>query len=261
MKKTLTLLLGIAGALPARAQDETVGVRLREWYARVNGEVFAEAEGIAATTVDLDRHLGLGQAEVAHEIQVCLSLPLLGNFTAGYWYADYKGDRWLTETVTFGEETFSASTEVKSELELQVGYLSYEFVLPVPVPLGDVADFEAGVVAGVRLVAASGLIENEFVSADEHGEGGLPVVGAHAALRVTPWLRADVEILGLTFRAADRRAFYLEAYGEVVARLGPLFGGVGYKYVEVEIRDRSRSTEFEAEAVLDGVYLTAGIRF
>lgn len=259
--KMPAFLLGILAALPAWAQDETIGVRLREWYARINGEVFAEAEGFTATTVDLDRHLGLGQAEVAHEIQVSLSLPLLGNFTAGYWMAGYKGDRWLTETVTFGEETFSASTEVRSELELQVGYLSYEFVLPLPMPLGEAASFEAGVVVGARLVAASGSIENEFVTAEEHGEGGLPVVGAHAALQVTPWLRADVEVVGLTFRAADRRAFYVEAYGEVVARLGPLFGGVGYKYVEVEIRDESRSTEFRAEALLDGLFLTAGVRF
>lgn len=259
--KIAALLLGFLGALPGGAGDETVGVRLREWYARVQGEVFAEAEGITATTVDLDQHLGLGKAEIAHEVQASLSLPLLGNFTAGFWYARYEGDRWLTETVTFADQTFSANTEVRSELELQVGYLSYEFVLPLPMPLGEMASFELGVIVGARLVSASGSIENEFVSAEEHGEGGLPVLGAHAVLQVTPWLRADLEILGLTFRAADRRAFYLEAYAEAVAQLGPFFGGVGYKYVEVQVHDESRSTEFRAEAVLDGLYLTAGIRF
>ncbi len=261
MKKIATILFGLLAALPACAQDETVGLRLREWYARINGEVFAEAEGFAATTVDLDRHLGLGQAEVAHEIQGYLSLPILGNFTAGYWFAGYKGERWLTESISFADQTFTASTRVESELELHVGYLSYEFVLPIPMPLGETASFEIGAIAGVRLIAATGSVDNEFVSAEESGEGGLPVVGAHAALQVTPWLRADVEVLGLTFRAADRKATYVEAYAEVVAKLGPLFAGVGYKYVKVELKDKSASTEFEAEVLLDGLYITAGIRF
>jgi len=259
--KIATILFGLLAALPACAQDETVGLRLREWYARISGDVFAEAEGITATTVDLDRELGLGQAEVAHEIQAYLSFPILGNFYAGYWYADYKGDRWLTESITFADQTFTASTLVESELELHVGYLSYEFVLPIPMPLGKTASAEVGVIAGVRFLAATGSIDNEFVSAEETGEGGLPVVGAHAAVQFTPWLRADAEVLGLAFRAADRKATYIEAYAEVVARLGPLFAGVGYKYVGIELKDKSSTTEFEVDVTMDGLYLTAGIRF
>ena len=257
--KIATILLALLAAAPAWAQDETIGIRLREWYARVSGEVYAEAEGIPATTVDLDDQLGLGQAEVAHEIQAYLHLPLLGTFTAGGWYADYKGDKWLTQDFVFGDETFSASTRVQSELEIAVLYLTYEFDLSVD--LGESLKFEFGPLAGIRGIAAKGSIDNEFVSGSEDGAGGLPVVGAHAALQLTPWLRADVEILGLTFRSFDRRATYVEAYAEVVAQLGPLFGGVGYKYVELELRDRSSSVEFEADVTMDGLYLTVGLRF
>jgi len=257
--KTAVTLLALLAAAPAWAQDETIGVRLREWYANISGEVFAETEILPAATIDLDQNLGLGKAEFAHEIQAYLHLPIVGTFTAGAWFADYKGERWLTESITFGEETFSASTRVESELQLAVGYLSYEFDLSFS--LGEVAKFEVGPLAGIRVVAAEGSIDNEFASGKESGEGGLPVVGVHAALQATPWLRADVEILGLTFRAVDRRATYVEAYAEVVARLGPLFGGVGYKYVQVELHDKSSSTEFKADVTMDGIYLTAGVRF
>lgn len=256
--KTATALLTFLAAVPAFAQDEYIGVRLREWHARISGEVFAEAEGLTAQTVDLDRQLGLGRAEFAHEIQAYLHLPILGTFTLGGWMADYKGDRWLSETFTYGEESFSAGTRVESELQLAVAYLTYEFDLSFS--LGEIAKLEVGPLAGVRLIAARGSVDNEFASAEEEGEGGLPVVGIHAALQATPWLRADAEVLGLAFRAVDRRAFYVEAYAEVVAQLGPLFAGVGYKYVEIELRDASTSVEFEAEITMDGLYLTVGLR-
>ncbi len=258
MRILAVLSVMLPASAPAFAQSEYIGVRLREWYARINGEVFAEAESIPATTVDLDRHLGLGQAEIAHEIQAYLSLPILGNFYAGYWYADYKGERWLSETITYADNTFTASTRVESEVELQVAYLTYEFALPLPLPM---FNLEIGAMVGVRGIAARGSIDNEFASAEESGEGGLPVVGVHAALQLTPWLRADVEVLGLSFQAADRRATYLEAYAEAVAQLGPVFAGVGYKYVEIDLRDKSGSIEFRAEAIMDGAYITAGIRF
>ena len=257
--KIATALLALLAAAPAWAQDEYVGVRLREWYARINGEVFAETEVLPTNTIDLDQHLGLGQAEFAHEIQAYLHLPFVGTFYLGGWTADYKGDRWLSETVTYGEETFTAGTQVDSELELAVGYLTYEFDLSIS--LGEIAKLELGPMAGVRLIAARGSIDNEFVSAEESGEGGLPVVGFHAALQATEWLRADVEVMGLAFRAVDRRAVYVEAYAEVVAQLGPLFAGVGYKYVKVELQDKSTSTEFEAKVTMDGLYLTVGVRF
>jgi hypothetical protein len=257
--KTVTALLTLLAAAPACAQDEFVGARLREWYARLNGDVFAQEEGLPAQTVDLDSELGLGDAEFAHELQAYLRLPVIGIFTLGGWTTGYKGDEVLSETFTFGDVTFTAGTQVKTELELSVVYLNYEYDFSFS--LGELVKLEVGPLVGVRWMFARTSIESSLVSAEEEGSGGLPVVGVHSALQITRWLRADAEVLGLAFQAAERGAFYIEAYGEVVAQLGPLFAGVGYKYAQLEIEDHSTSVEFEADITMDGIYLTAGVRF
>lgn len=56
-------------------------------------------------------------------------------------------------------------------------------------------------------------------------------------------------------------ATYIEAYAEVTGQLGPVFAGVGYKFVRLDFTDRRGDDEFMLDADLFGVYLTAGLRF
>lgn len=260
--KGLVAAVALLGASPALAQDESVGVRLREWLARLDGTVKAQGQSIPSTTIDIDDELGLDEAEVANEIQLSLRLPVIGRFTGGYWWVDFKGDEVLERTIVFNDNAYLVGTRVKTELELDVFYLNYEFVLPLPLGFGEQFGIDVGLIVGVRGILAEGAIDNEFFSDRETAEGGLPVVGGHVAIQVTPFLRGDAEVLGLAYSTRDRRAAYLEGYGEVVVQPWKgLFAGIGYKYVRVDLEDHSSDPEFDVDITIAGFYVTAGVRF
>lgn len=256
----MTLWAALGALLAGAPSDETVGLRLREWYAAVDGRVQAEGESLPSTDLDLDQDLGVESPDLAHELQASLTFPLLGRLTAGAWFVDYEGDATVSRTFTFADQTFTVGTRVKSEMELDVFYLSYEFVFP-SLPLGDLLEAELGIVVGGRLMRGGGSVESDVVTGEDSGVAGLPVVGIHGMLRVTPWLRGDAEVLGMTFSQGDMSATYIEAYAEVTGQLGPVFAGVGYKFVRLDFTDRRGDDEFMLDADLFGVYLTAGLRF
>jgi hypothetical protein len=256
----MTLMTALAALLGNASSDETVELRLREWYAYIDGRVQAEGESIPSTDVDLDRDLGVESPDLAHELQASLTLPLLGRLTAGAWFVDYEGDATVTRTFTFADQTFTVGTRVKSEMELDVYYLTYEFVLP-SLPLGDLLEAEVGIIAGGRVMRGEGSVEASGVAGRDSGVAGLPVVGVHGMLRVTPWLRGDAEVVGMAFSSGSVSARYVEAYVEATGQIGPVFAGVGYKFVRLDFSDRRSGEEFMADVDLFGVYLTAGLRF
>jgi hypothetical protein len=259
--KPWAALLFLAVSSAASAQDERVGVRLREWFAGLDGEVEADGDVLQGSQIDLDSTLGLDDTELTHEIQLYVNVPVLGRFYGGYWWIDFKEDETLEQTVTFDDRVYAASTTVESELQLDVLYASYEFILASPA-LEELAKAEIGILAGARLIMADASIESLSASASEEGTAPLPVVGAHAAIQATPWLRGDLEVMGMTFSVSDVSVTYIEAYVEVVAQpwMG-FFVGPGYKFVSARIEDESGSTDFEIEFDIDGLYLTAGYRF
>jgi len=256
MAASLILLAGI----DAYPQDEYIGVRLREWHAKMEGQIQGQGQSLPAFDVDLDRHLGIEDSENVHEIQGYLGIPLLGSVYVGWWFGTFKGDRTLTETIVFADQQFDVNTTVQSELELNVYYLSFEIGLPA-IPLGDVLQFKVGILPGVRVIHADGEVENEFFRGQDEGIIGIPLVGVHAALQVTPYLRADVEVMGLSFKYGDSSGTYIEAFVEAVGQIGPLFGGVGYKYVDLDLHDHRGDTDFDLMIDITGPYLTVGVRF
>ena len=261
MKQILTTAIFLIGPAAAFAQDETIGVRLREWYVKMEGEVESDGATLNAGEIDLDATLGLDDRETAHEIQAYVDFPILGKFYAGAWWVRSEGDHTLNQNVTFDDQTFTASTTVESEIDLKCYYASYEFSFPV-IPLGDLISAEVGILAGVRVLDVAGSIQAAGQSASDEGIIGTPVVGVHGSVRILEWIRADAEIMGLGLSYSGRSGRYIEAYGEVVVTPAPwVFAGVGYKYVDVFVKEENDPQQFEIDITLSGFYLTAGVRF
>src|SRR5689334_11274556 len=97
---TAALLLLISGA-PAMAADEVIGVRVREWFARMSGDIEADDGSGTSTRLDLASDLGLGDRNLTHEIQGYLGIPLLGRIYLGWWRAHDTGSETLTRTIDF----------------------------------------------------------------------------------------------------------------------------------------------------------------
>jgi hypothetical protein len=249
-------------ASPAFAQDEHVGIRVREWFARMSGTVEADDGSGTSDRLDLASDLGLGDRNLTHEIQAYLRLPVLGRIYAGWWRAHDEGSETVQRTFDFEGVTFTASSRIDSEVTLDVAYLTYEFAFPT-IPIGDLVRLELGAQLGLRGLRGHAVVDDSLSGrhADETGTVGLPTLGAHVTAQLFTYVRAEVEVLGLTFSYGDWSAHYLEASAEVVAQPLPwLFGGVGYKYVALNVH-HDGSDKFAVDVGVAGVYITFGVRF
>ena len=261
MKGIVAALLFLSAASPAMAGDEIVGVRVREWFARMSGEIEA-ADGGTSTRVDLAADLGLGDRNLTTEIQGYLGIPLLGRIYLGWWRAHDTGSETLSRTIEFEGITYTASTRIDSEVTLDVGYLTYEFAFPT-IPVGDLVSVELSAQVGLRGVRGRGTIEESAGGNRETGDGtvGFPTLGAHVTVQLFKLIRVEVEAVGLTFSYGDWSMHYWEVYGEVVAQPLPwLFAGVGYKLAEVHI-EKEGTERFLVDVGVAGLYITAGVRF
>ena len=259
---------GLAGAVlfllasPAFAQDEHVGFRVREWFARMSGTIEGDNGSGTSDRIDLAADLGLGDRNPTTELQAYVKIPVLGRLYAGWWRARDSGSEDLTRTFDFEGFTFTASSRVDSEVSLDVAYLNYEFAFPT-IPIGDLVKVELGAEIGVRGLRGFGSIHDTASGETESKTGtvGLPTVGAHATVQLFTYVRAEVEVLGLAFSYADWSMHYLEASGELVAQPLPwLFAGVGYKFVDLKF-NHSGSQKFDLDLGVAGLYVTAGVRF
>jgi len=247
-------------AAPLFAQDEHIGFRVREWYARMSGTVQGEENGIGSTNLDLTDDLGLGDQNLTTELQLYVRIPVVGRIYAGWWRVHDSGTSVLDQTITFRGQTFTASTPIDSEVTLNSAYLTYEFAFPT-IPVPGLGKIELAASLSAHAFRGEGSVVGSGIEANGEGTIGLPTLGAHVTVEMFEWLRAEVEVQGLAFSYGDNEAHYLEAYGEVVAQPLPwLFAGVGYKFVALNAR-HDGSDSFHVNVDIAGFYLTAGVRF
>jgi hypothetical protein len=261
MKWTVAAFLFLS-ATPAVAQDEHIGLRIREWFARMGGSIEADDGSGTSERVDLGSDLGLADRNLTHELQAYLRIPVVGRIYLGWYRVHDTGDETLTRTIDFQGFTFTASTQVRSEVTLDVGYLTYEFAFPT-IPVGDVAGVELGIQISGRIFRGDGSIEESSggQSGQKDGVFGLPTIGGHVTVTLFEVIRAEVEVLGLAFAYGDVRIHYLEASAEVVAQPVPwLFAGVGYKLTSLELSNKGPDS-FLLDVTISGLYITAGVRF
>jgi hypothetical protein len=245
---------------PALAQDETVGVRVREWYERMSGTAEAQDNNSSSTKVDLTSDLGLGNRNWTTEVQGYLHLPLAGRIYVGWWRAHDSGSEVLNRTIDFAGQPFTVSTQVDSQFTLDVGYLTYEFDFPT-IPIGSLVKVELGASAGVRIIRGDGSISGGGETGRDSGVVGLPTLGAHATVKLFDLVRAEVEVLGLVFKYANSEVQYLEMFAEATVEPLPwIFAGVGYKLAEVNLQ-HDGSNSFHIHLDISGLYATVGFRF
>lgn len=260
--RLIAAALVFLSATPAVAQDETIGIRVREWFARMSGAIEADDGGGNFTRLDLAADLGLGDRNLTHELQAYLAMPVVGRIYVGWWQAHDKGSETLSRTIDFAGNQFTASTRIDSEVTLDVGYLTYEFAFPT-IPAGDVASVTLGLQISARAIRGQGSISESAGgnSAADEGTIGLPTLGAHVTVQLFTFLRAEVELVGLVFSYGDWSMNYLEGFAEVVAQPIPaLFAGVGYKFANIHF-EKSGDERFLIDVGVAGFYITAGVRF
>ena len=260
MRRFAAAIFLLGASAPALAQDEVVGFRVREWFARMSGTAEAQDNNSNFTRVDLADDLGLGDRHLTTELQAYLKIPVAGRIYAGWWRAHDTGSETLTRTVDFAGQTFSVSTQVDSEFTLDVGYLNYEFAFPT-IPIGNLLQLEIGASLGVRAIRGDGSISGGGQSASDIGTVGLPTLGAHVTAKLFDLVRVEVEVLGLAFKYSDNEVHYLETFAEATVEPLPwIFAGLGYKLAEINLQHRGTDS-FHIHVDISGLYITFGVRF
>jgi len=260
MRSFAAAIFLLSATAPALAQDEIVGVRVREWFARMSGTAESQDNNSNFTRVDLADDLGLGDRNLTTELQAYLRLPVVGRIYAGWWRAQDTGHETLTRDIDFAGQTFTVSTPIDSEFTLDVGYLTYEFAFPT-IPIGPLVKLELGASVGVRVIRGEGSIASGGQTANDTGVVGLPTLGAHATAKLFDLVRVEVEVLGLVFRYSDNEVHYLEMFAEATVEPLPwIFAGLGYKLAEVNLQHNGTDS-FHVNVDVSGLYITVGVRF
>jgi hypothetical protein len=260
MKATVAAAILLASAATAAAQDDVVGVRGRYWFATLNGTALSDGVGLPGTVIDIPSTLGLSDQDNSLELEGWLQIPVVGRFSVGWWRTKFEGSATLSIPFDFGGQTFQINDVVSSRLDLQVYAVTYEFVLP-SIPLGELVNFQVGLLAGVRVIHADGHITLAGTPYGDSGEGVLPVIGLHGTVLFAELIRVEAQVAGLVFEYSGSAASYIEATIEVTVSLGPVFAGVGYKYVLTDVDLVQSGLRFQTHLDIDGLFLTAGVRF
>src|SRR5262249_479502 len=153
------------------AQDEHVGFRVREWFARMGGTIEADDGSGTSDKIDLGHDLGLADRNLTHELQAYLRIPVLGRIYGGWWRAHDTRSETITRTSDFQGFTFTSTDTVNSEVTLDVGYLTYEFPFPT-IPIGgDVLNLELAAQLSARAFRGDGKIDDTTSGQGGHKAG------------------------------------------------------------------------------------------
>jgi len=239
--------------------SELFQARGREWYARMSGNLHADAS-TKGTRLSIASDLDLGGHVDVPELQAYFNVPYLGRLYVDWWRYANTGDSTLSRTIEFAGASFTGGSTIHSRFELNVAALTYEYTLPT-ISLGGLSYLEFGLQFGAKALGAEASIGDPSVSETSRGTTYALVLGGRALVQILPWLRAEGEAQGISVSVSNEKVTYFESYVEAVAEPLPwLFAGVGYKYFQVTERYDAR-LNFSLDFEMSGAYLTVGVRF
>jgi outer membrane protein len=171
MKRTcLTLSFVLAVLLaPASLSAFEIGARGYYWFPSLGGSVKVDAAGIAGTSIDFEKDLGIDD-ESYPTIEAFIG-AVRHHLSLAYTNIEYSGTKTLTQTIVFNGKTYSASALVSSSIEYRQTDLAYQYDL---VNLENVlAGFSLGGVFQVTYL--DGTVSLATTGIDEKEEFTLPI--------------------------------------------------------------------------------------
>ncbi|MEO2068478.1 MAG: TIGR04219 family outer membrane beta-barrel protein [Desulfurobacteriaceae bacterium] len=253
LASSLALILStVANAMPLLKIEGGVGVI---------PENISGSFGYKNTAVDVKDTLNLdgetsfyGWAKIEHPI------PLIPNFKIEAHPTKFEGSGEVTQTFTFGDQTFSASSPIKTELQLNQYDLTAYWGVPFLglLSLGTLGLLDLEVHFGLNLKYIDGYamveIEGTDTKEDTNFSIPLPMACGEVGVKVGP-VKTEVEAKWIGYSGNQ----FLDATGKVTYSPFPLtFIGVGYKYQNIKIDDIS---DIYSDIKIKGPFVEAGLRF
>jgi len=248
--------------LDADAQDGTIAAKIRRWQAEIQGDIEVDDNGIDGTSIDVDSTFGFDDKEDFDELHVTMGLPILGRFNFQYLKGDYQGTKTLSSDITFAGTTFTASTQIDAELNLEAYTFLWQFGASTPGVIG--ADVGAGGIAGVKYFNIHARVDDEFGNSEETDiRAPLPVIGAYVRTNLAKFLSVEAQVHGIKFLDnfnIGLTGIFYDATIAVDAKFSGLFVGVGYRLFHMDV-EYENGTDVKAQLDIEGLFFEAGLSF
>ena len=211
------------------------------------------------TRIDLKDTLGLDK-ETKVFARAKIELPIIPNLYLQYMPMEFSGRKQLTQTITYGGQTFTASTTVDTKVKLDRYDVGLYYNLPFIGSLsGGILDAELGV--NVRVVDFEGSIRDTSGTISESKSATIPIPMLYTSLGLNlPYVSVLGELRGITY-SGNR---YYDITGEVrikpfsIGRAAKLFVGIGYRYEQLKLDSVS---DINADIKIKGPFAVAGVSF
>jgi len=225
----------------------------------VNSKIVRESSaGVPGTVVDLEEILGLEDTSTVMQLDAIFRIGNFHRIEVGYFEMSRSGLATLSDSLTFGEQTFAESVDVTSSFETKLLRVSYAYSL-----MND-DQKELGVMAGVHYPQFNTLIEAPDTGQREFSNSAtpLPVIGLHGSIRLGQKL-----VLGARLQAFrmhfDRYEGTLN-YGtlDLQWNLGEKLSlGLGYNFYGFNLETKENKSAGKLEVRHQGPVLFASMGF
>lgn len=191
MKKLVAaIIVFLASVLAGSTAHALVDVDARYWFSNLDSKVKATSGGVIGTDIDLVKDLGLDDKKGFLEGRVTLEL---GSHKLRYAFVPLKwdGSTTITQAITFGGQTYSASTPVDSTLKLDYHRLAYEY------DIIDMLNNRLGVIFEVKYLNGAARLKSSTLDESQNISAPFPTVGVTAQVGLPFLISAGGEVTGL----------------------------------------------------------------
>ena len=193
------------------------------------------SDGIPGFETDIEDFLGASDEETVLQVDVTVRIGHYHRLEFGYFELGRDSTTTLNSDLSFGDELFTAGTEVDTRVDARIFRAAYAYSLIRN------AQLEIGVMAGVHFVSLETDIAADLTSQRVISKAGtpLPVIGAHASvfLGEKTTLGAKLQFFRTDFDRYEGSLNYASL--DIQHRLGKsLSVGLGYNFYGMKLTSR-----------------------
>lgn len=214
----------------------TAGAEVGGWFTELDAKVKSSTTALVGTEIDVVSDLGVDDSESIPAGEIWLKLGEKNKFSLSYFGIDYSGQKTITKSINFNNQTYSISDAVSSKLEISVTELGYERT----VLSNEMA--KLGLTIGIKHMDFEGSLSTTAISKSESIDGLVPMVGFVVEVTPIEQLSICAECNGISIDAGDVDGSLVDLTLGVKYNFNEywhIFGGYRYFNINVDSDDDS----------------------
>lgn len=179
--------------LAAPGAQAIVNVEGRYWFSNFDDKVKISKGSVIGTDINLVDDLGVDDSRNFWEGRITLELGS-HKLRYGFMPLEWKGSKSLNRSITFNGQTYSASTNVNTELKADYHRLGYEY------DIIDSLNNKLGVIFEVKYFDAKASLDAPSAGIHESADGKAPIptIGVAAQVGLPFLFSVGGEVTGIT---------------------------------------------------------------